>query len=387
MAISKEIIKHFYDKAVEEKDAIKTIYNDVLELTDPFSKIDDSGKQTLGELRNIDSTVIDTIDAFRSFIMSSVLPRQGEWATIQIDEERILDELGEGAQKEIDEVKKVLNENSKKVFKYLQASNYYKEVSKAIESFIKVGTGAFSIRESGSTAKPFMFSYVGLDNLYFLEDALSRPNIIFKLHPEVNASYMKDYFGAQCKVPSDIAEDRPEQNIDVYEVVIPEYDEQTTLTKYHYMVMSADFTDMYLETELTYSPIIVVRYDVIEGNSWGKSTVLALKNLLLELNNYKDLYITQARRIANPAAGFAGNMELFDQLSLEEGTISFLGDPNREGIQGQLTQLGGNQQLMPLDKLITEHRQIFRQALMVDDIVGASMQDGKGTTAQNGRAV
>lgn len=36
---------------------------------------------------------------------------------------------------------------------------------------------------------------------------------------------------------------------------------------------------------------------------------------------------------------------------------------------------------MPLDKLISEHRQMFRQALMVDDLIGLGMNDGKGTTA------
>lgn len=381
MAIAENIIKHFFDKAQEEKDAIKSIYNEVLELTDPFAKIDDAGKQKLGELRDIDSTVVDAIDAFRSFIMSSVLPRQGEWATITIDEKRIIDEMGEGAQQEIDEVKKVLDDNTKKVFTYLQASNYYKEVSKSIESFIKVGTGAFSIRETGSTSKPFAFSYLGLDNLYFLEDALSRPIIVFKLHPEVNGSYLLDYFGKDCKLPKDVNDSDPTLTTDVYEIVIPEYDEATTLTKFHYMVTSSDFGQIYMEKELPYSPIIVVRYDVLEGNSWGKSTILSLKNLLVELNNYKELFNTQARRIANPAASFAGNMELFDYLSLEEGTINYLGDPTKEGVQGQFQVLNTNQNLMPLDKLIESHRQIFRQALMVDDIVGASMADGKNTTA------
>lgn len=324
MAIDTRIIQYFYEKAVEEKDAIKPIYNEVLELTDPFAKIDDAGKQTLGELRDIDSTVVDAIDAFRSFIMSSVLPRQGEWATINIDEKRIIDEMGEGAQSQIDEVKKVLDDNTKKVFRYLQASSYYKEVSKSIESFIKVGTGAFSIRESGSTAKPFLFSYLGLDNLYFLEDALSRPNIVFKLHPEVNADYLYDYFGADIKLPSGVSQAEPSQVASVFEVVLPEYDENTTLTNYHYLLVSEDLQTIYMEKMLPYSPIVVIRYDVIEGNSWGKSTVMALKNLLVELNNYKDLYITQARRIANPPAAFAGNMELFDYLSLEEGTLNYL---------------------------------------------------------------
>lgn len=381
MLVNKTIVEYYLKTAKEQKEQIKPIYNEILELVDPFTKIDDAGKQTLGEMRNVDSTVVDAIDAYRSFIMSSVLPRTGEWATVTIDEKRIIDEMGEGAQGNIDEVKKVLDENTKKVFRFIQSSNYYKEISKAVESFIKVGVGAYAIRETGSTAKPFIFEYVGLDNLYFIEDSLSRPTIIFKLHPEVNATYIKDIFGADVSLPEGVNENDPSMNTNVYEIIIPEYDENTTLTTYNYMITTEDLTYTIKEIQLPYSPIVVFRYDVIEGNSWGKSTVLGLKNILLELNSYKELYNTQARKIANPPAMFFGNEELFYSLSLDEGTINFGGSPEKEGVQGQLQMLATGSNLMPLDKLIAEARTLFRQALLVDDLVGASMETGKGITA------
>lgn len=381
MLIESDRLKYYLTQAKTEKDDIKTIYNDVLELTDPFIKIEDAGKIKLSDMRDIDSTVVDAIDAYRSFIMSSILPRSGQWAGIEIDEKRIIDEMGEGAQGDIDEVKAILDDNVKKVFNYIQASNYYKEISKAVESFIKVGVGAFSIRETGSTAKPFVFNYMGLNNLYFLEDSLSRPTIVFKLHPEVNGTYLMDIFGSDVKMPDGLSEDNPESTVNVFEIQIPEYDEQTTLTNYNYMILTEDLGTLIKEKVLPYAPLIVHRYDVLEGNSWGKSTVVGLKNLLVELNAYKELYNKQARRIANPPAVFAGNMELFDSLSLEEGTISYVGDPMREGAQGQFQAINTNIQLMPLDKLITEQRQLFRQALMVDDLIGANMNDGKGITA------
>lgn len=323
MLVNETTLKYYLDAAKTEKDDIKSIYNEVLELTDPFAKIDDAGKQKIGEMRDVDSTVVDAIDAYRSFIMSSILPRQGAWANIMIDEDRIIEEMGEGARSEIDEVKKLMDGEIKKTFSYIQSSNYYKEISKAVESFIKVGVGAFAIRETGSTAKPFMFNYVGLDNLYFLEDSLSRPTIIFKLHPEVNATYILDVFGSDAKLPGDVSEDDPSAVINLFEVVIPEYDEQTTLTNYNYMIVTEDLSGLIKEVQLPYSPIVVFRYDILEGNSWGKSTVIGLKNLLVELNSYKEIFATQARKIANPPAIFFGNIELFDMMSMEEATINY----------------------------------------------------------------
>lgn len=382
MLIDKSLLEYYLGVATERKDEIKSIYNEVLEYTDPFAKIDDSGRQTLGAQREVDSTVVDSIDALKSFIMSSILPRTGSWASIEIDEKKLIDEQGEGAQSEIDEVKKVLDDNVSKVFRYIQGSNYYTEISKAVDSFIKVGTGAYAIRETGSTSKPFTFSYVGLDNLFILESINGRADIIFKLHPEVNGDYIMDMFGKDCVLPEGVAVGEPESVVDIYEVVIPEYDEVTTLTKYNYMITTSDFESAILEQELEYSPLICFRWSNIEGNPWGKSNVLMQKAQLIELAGYKELYVTQAKRIANPPSAFVGNQELFYSLDLTEGSMNYLGDPSREGVQGSLQYLSTNSNLMPLDKVIEDARAKFRQSLMVDSLMMGDVSDGKNVTAQ-----
>ena len=64
-------VKYLFNKAKEEKEKIKPIYNDILELTDPFSRIKDEGKMTLETMRdNVDSEVLSSIDALCSYIMS-----------------------------------------------------------------------------------------------------------------------------------------------------------------------------------------------------------------------------------------------------------------------------------------------------------------------------
>ncbi len=380
MLISEEKLKYLLDTAKERKDEIKPIYNRVLNLVDPFVNIKDEGKKTLETQRKIDSTVVDAIDALVSFIMSSILTRSGKWADIMIDESRLLEQEGEQISGEIEEAKKVIDDDTDKVFRYIQSSNYYTEIAKSVNSFVKTGTGVYFTRATGSTSKPFIYSYVGLDNLYILEDSFSNPNIVFKLHPEVNAEYLFDIFGRDITLPSELSEEDFKKNINVYECVIPTYDEVTTLTKYNYIVVTEDLKNIIVERELEYNPFVVFRWDILEGNPWGKSIVLQNVDLLEELETYKELFKKQAKRIASPPATFFGNQELFNNLSLEEGKINFGGDPMMEGSQGQMQIMNGGQNLMPLDKLIDTARSQFRSSLMVDNLV-MNVEQGKGTTA------
>lgn len=259
MLISKKKIDYLYSEATARKDEIKSIYNTVLEYVDPFATIEDSGKQKIGTQRKVDSVAVDAIDALTSFVMSSILTRTGKWASIEIDKERLIEENGEGVKTEIEELEKVIDEDMDKVFKFIQSSNYYNEIAKAVQSFIKVGTGAYAIRETGSTSMPFSFSYIGLDNLFVLEDSMSNPAIIFKKHPEVNADYIMDNFGRECKLPKEVDLEDPSATMDVIECIIPEYDEVTTVTKYNYMVMDSGLSNVIFERVMDYSVINVFR--------------------------------------------------------------------------------------------------------------------------------
>jgi len=378
--VNKSKLQWYLAEAKSRKSDIRTVYNRVLDLTDTFAKINDNGKPILESQREVDSAVTDSIDALKSFIMNSIFPRQGNWADLYIDEDRLIAEEGDGIKSTLAEINKTKENDINKVFKYIQSSNYYKEISKAVESFIKVGTGCYCIRETGSTSRPFMYGYVGLDNLYILEDAHSDPNIVFKLHPEVNAEYILDLFGRGVVLPESIIEDDLSSNVDVYEVVIPEYDEETTITKYNYMIVLSDMETVLKEMSLNYNPFVVFRWDVTEGTPWGKSIVVNNIGLLEELEQYKEIYKSQARRIANPAAMFVGNEELFYGLDLSEGKLNYGGDSFKDGQQGIIEYLSTGSSLMPLDSLIASARSAFRQSLMVDNMI-MNIEQGKGTTA------
>lgn len=392
MLVDKKRLEHYLVSAQEKKDEIRDMYSKVLEYTDPFSTIKDEGKKTISEQRNIDSSVLSSIDTLVSFIMSSVLSRSGgQWAGLEIDKDKLIEDTGGSitigenkitiSAEDTSELDIYVQKDSEKTFKYVKNSNYYVEITKAVTSYVRTGTGAYALRETGSTNKPFIYSYVGLDNLFILEDSLSRPNIIFKLHPEVNAEYILDIFGVNSILPKEVSEEDLKKVVDVYEIVVPSYDEKTTLTTYNYMITTADFNQLITETTLEYNPFTVFRWSLIEGSPWGRSPVTDGIQTIQDLEEYKEIFKTQARKIANPPTTFYGNEELYYALSMEEGKMNWGGDPMKDGNRMDMQVLSNGSNLMPLDKLIEDCRNSFRQSLMVDSLVSSGMEGGKNITA------
>jgi len=383
--MDKERAKYFLDEAISMKNDIRPIYNEVLDLTDPFATISDDGTSKLGSQRDVDSDVLDNIDALVSFIMSSVLSRSGKWAEIGIDEigmkqetANIKGNINETTRK-IEEINKLLGSDTDKVFKFIQSSNYYKEISKAMQSFVRLGTGAYAIRETGVASKPFRFEYVGLDNLYILEDSSSNPSIVFKRYGEISGEKIMDLFGRDCKLPPNISDD-PFKSISIYEGVIPTYDEKNARTVYNYFIITEDFETVILDKDLLYNPYVIFRWEVIEGSPWGRSIVLSNKSLLVELESYKEIYKAQAQKLANPATIFYGGSDLFNQLDTSQGVSNYGGDPTSGLSSASIQTIGGQVQLMPLDKQITDCRQRFKSILMVNQI-GMNAVDTKYSSA------
>lgn len=375
-----EKIKDYFKRAQEEKNEIKSIYNEVLELTDSFYQITDESKTKLSSQRNVDGDVLDSIENLCSFIMSSVFSRTDNWASIEVNKLAMQEQFGEQAQKHIDEINKVIDKDIDTTFLHIQNSNYYVEIVKAMKNFIKLGTGAFVLKETGIVSKPFKFEYVGIDNLFILEDSFSEPSIVFKKHPQITVEYLKDIFGPSVKLPDSINENDFTTKFDVFECQIPIFDETTGRTVYEYLVMDSKLDSILLEKELIYKALIVARWDNVEGSSWGKSIVVDMKSTLSDIKGYKELYKLQARKIANPPTAFAGNIELFYSLNLDEGMMNYVGDPSQGQAPPMIQTVGNNANLMPLNLDIQEERARFKRALMAD-VISMNAQDGKYISA------
>lgn len=362
-------IKYMYDKAVEEKDLIKPIYNSIYELTDPFYTIKDEGKQELGTQRDIvDSDVVSSIDVLVSYIMSTILPKGSQWASLSVDEFRMKQMFGDRADNSIKEINEYLPQDINTTFEYIDTSNYYEEIVKSVTSFVRVGTGAYAIRETGITSKPYVFEYVGLDNLFILNDSFSEPNIVFKKHPDVNGEYLLDMFGKDIKMPEGMSDGEYDKESTVFECVIPMYDEQKAITTYNYVITDEGMTEVLLEKELEYNPFVIFRFSTEETTPWGISIVVKQKKLLEEIRDWKTIFKKQATNIANPPKGFIGNVELFNSLSMEDGAMNYFGDPQYGQSVPAIQTIGGNGSLMPLDKLIESNVNKFKESLMVSHL-------------------
>ena len=380
MSINLSKVKFLHTKAVEEKNKIKPIINEILELTDAFQVVKDEGKQEITSMREVDSEVLSSIDSLCSYIMSSVLSKNGNFADLELNELKLKEMYGEEQYKKTyDEVKDVLSQDVKRTFEYIQNSNYYVEISKAIKDFVITGTGCYSIRETGIPSSPFNFEYVGLDNLYILNDNFSKPNIVFKKHPEVNAEYLRDVFGPEVSL-GELSEEEFDKTINVIECVVPTYDENTAMTQYHYLIVDEQFATVYLEKTLEYNPFVVFLWSTIQGTSWGTSIVVSQKNLLKDINRYRTIFQRQASLIANPPRMFVGNVELFDSLSLEEGALNFGGDVSHGGVPPQIQTIHSGSNLMPLDKVIQDLLNRFKSAIMVTHLQ-MNIEDTKYSTA------
>lgn len=374
-------LKFLFDKASEEKGSIRTVYNQILEYTDPFQTIKDEGKTELGAMRDVDSDVLSAIDTLSSYIMSSVLTKSAQWADVEIDEDRMKEMYNEASVKKVvDEASESIQNDVSKTFRYIQNSNYYEEVSKAVKDFIRVGTGCYAIRETGVPSSPFVFEYVGLDNLYILNDNFSRVGIIFKKHSDVNGEYLRDVFGSDIQLTDDVSDEAYDKTTSVFECVVSSYDEENAITVYNYIVCDENFSKVYLEKELNYNPFVTFRWETVAGTSWGVSVVLNQANLLKELAEYKAIFKKQALTIANPPKLFMGNSELFESLSMEEGSLNYGGDGAYGQTPPNLQVIGGNGSLMPLDQVIRDLISRFKESIMVSHL-SMNVQDTKYTTA------
>lgn len=382
MSIDLDKVGVYLAQATEEKNEIKSKYNEVLDLVDSSAKIEDLGKQGASDDRDIDGEVSDAIKSLVSYLMTSLFNRTGEWATASIDEVKYNAQYGEDAVGTMAEINKTLSKDITQVFSQIQSSNYYVEIVKTIKDLVQVGTGGYAIRETGLASKPFTYEYLSLDNLFILSSSANLPLKVFKKHPEITAVYLKDVFGMDVKVPDGISDEDYETTFDVYEVSIPEYDEEEGITKFTYAVLNEDLSEVLFEKELKYNPMVVARWDVSDRKAWGTSIVSDNISIVKSINEFKALYKLQARKIANPPKGFFGTIQQYNAINTNEGAINYFGNTITDGgggFQG-MQDIYSNSNLMPLYQSLQDERALFRKALMAEDI-GMKAFDNKYTTA------
>lgn len=326
-AIKVEDIQFYFNQSKKAKDDVRPTYQEVLDLSSTLKQIKDDGTKDFQASRTIEITIVDAIESMQSFVMSSIFSRSGNWASAEIDAQELIDEgvINQSAGADVEDAIKT---GSEKTFKYIQQSNYYNEINKAMWDCIVLGTGAFKIVETGRVIDPFVFMYQSLDNLQIYEDSLSRANIVFKGHYQVNGTYIKDVFGADVTLPEGISEEDREATTTIFECVVPDYDETTGLTSYNVSVRTEDLQTVLKEETKEYNPWTVFRWGNIQNSPWGEGLGIKCLQTMKDLKGFKESRKTQVERIVNPVWDYIGEKSLYYHLSSKPGDFNYLGDPS-----------------------------------------------------------
>lgn len=368
---SMEKVKYLFNRCKTYKEDVKTELNEAFELTDTFFKIADTGKKENQKVRNIDYTITSSRKFLANFTMSNVFNKNNRWSTLEIDEGAYLANSGTGIELGKDiikDVNEVLEKNSDTTFRFIQSSNYYTEINKAIKD-AQIGTGIVKINKMASTVKPFSFEYQSYDNFYFCEDALGKPIIAFKLHYEMNGEEATDAFSSfkGFKLPSELSENEFDKKISILEVMIGIFDENTGLYQYYHALTNDKVDTKYAEEFLDYPPFIIFRWETVKTSPWGTAPCRDYLDLFKELNDNKEKRNRHRDKIVDPPINYFGNIELMYKASLEAGAINYAGS----GIAGdnlgiQPINLATN--LIPIENDIREQREAVKQAFLAQPL-------------------
>lgn len=374
MELSIEIIKALYDQAKSYKSDILSSYNETFEYTDAFFKINDASSKSKLEKRKIDSVILTSQRFLCNFIMTSLFSRGGSWAILKVNPvayKELLGAEGETAQASIESINRIMEKNSDIVYNTIENTNYYTETSKALMDCLRVGTGVRKTVELASRTNPISYEYISLDNFYYLEDSFGKPTITFKVYPEKTRREIEDMFGSykSFKLPSKLSEDNdPKKNENILEIVIPDFDESSSVTKYIHQIYTENLEELLLDEILDYQPYRVFRWGTDTANPWGVGIGRENLDLFKELSDYKTKRQKHADKIVDPPVNFRGNLDLIYKVSLAAGARNYAGDglngENNLGVEP--INLGSN--LLPVEQDIAECRERIRAIYMAQPL-------------------
>ena len=351
--LSTDKIKYFLDKAKESKKGITEKYNEVLNYTNVSYLISEE-KSESSDNREIEEVVSESITTLVNFVMSNVFPRGLNWASLEINE--TLYNQASGDTKKVTETAKVesinaeLEKMSETFFDFLNNSNFYTEVAKAVRDVVVLGTGVIKLIEQTDTQRPFLYKYQNLDGLYFLENMLGEPNVVFKSLFQMTKEDITELYGDSATIPSKAQEEN--KTVDLIECVIQSLEDKSIFI---FSVYDSNFETLVHEVELKYNPFVVFRWS-LEGNSiWGVGLgILALK-LFKELQKFKELREKQSLMIVEPPLMATGDKGLINNIVLKPGYANYGGtgqnSPMGNGFNGlDIKPIITSQSLIPVDQ-------------------------------------
>lgn len=365
---------YYYVHSEKHKKAINSYYEKVNKYIRPFFTIQEKeyikNPEINKKLRHINLYIINCVEDFVNYLMSTLLPRGEQWGKATIDEEILkalmMDIETAYARAQADELKKALDDGTGTVFRFLNKSNYFNEIYEAVYDSIGFGTGCFKVLERDNPVRPIIFEYVSYNEIFGIDDPFGKPSFIFRRYLKMNEEKTKDLFPEAVwgNFSTELEADRT-----LIEVVIPEIDDRTNKYTYLHGLYTEDFRTALFEEYLTYNPYVLFRFRQQQGIFWGIGQCLKCIDDFETLVEFAEADREQVQRVASPPVVVNGAEDLYEMISMKAGAMNYGGmsnptDPDRLVV----TPILQGQQLMPIEMKIQEIQKNIDKALFVNPL-------------------
>ena len=250
----------------KRKDNWKSLWRECYEYALPQRENmdDEHDANTQGEHKNEDRTYDSTARlgtiTFANTIQSVLMPSGSQWAKLIAS-----DKVAEEAKQQVNEK---LEEITKTIFRYIDASNMAVEVGESLLE-LAIGTAAFVIEDTGDADDPIRFQSIPIQDLILEEGPSKRVETVFRKW-KVSLRNVERQYNAMAPDRMDEYEQNPEAMIVILEGVV--YNPKTKM--YDWYVVDWDKDYVLNQAEYESSPYVVSRWIKVPGETYGRGPIV-----------------------------------------------------------------------------------------------------------------
>lgn len=205
------------------------------------------------------------------------------------------------------------------VFKVLELSNLDKELLNYVQNWSTLGTGALRIIYTRDLRMPVSFKQISLKNIYFMEDAYSRPSYVWHINRNMTQDQIIQTWG--CGYP----ELGVGQEKDIIETVY--FEKKGGEELYHYIVSDKEYVNIVNYEILPYNPFIITRYKKFaNGLNWGCGEAMNCLSNIVNVNYNKKLTRIAGNQSINPALLGYGDQDVISRVKLKLNEVTYMGN-------------------------------------------------------------
>lgn len=271
-------VRKIYEQAKEARRQHESEISEAYLYTFPNRDIWKSDYGRTDRTKLFDATATDSVQNLVSTILTLLIPQNQQWAYIDVRDDV--------KQRVATDVKRILDQANKTVFKTLRDSNFYTAAAEALTDSVIAGTGAMALynKEGGGID----FAAIPTNQLYFLSEYNDKIETVFREH-EVSCQYAFEKYGAFDNQIEKQAKDSPQSKVKLIEAVLRKTNEPLMYKVYAGKSMVEVQCD-----EVPVSPFVVFRFGKTLGETWGESPVRQALPHIRTVNEVASLMLTHA---------------------------------------------------------------------------------------------